>query len=86
MPHVSTDGPARPSYVNVAFQGEETELEEGGGGSCCCFWWLLGSFVTCAHFLFLFSLLIQRMSMSLEQTESSLFAFVVKYACREVIF
>lgn len=30
MPHVSTDGPARPPYVNVAFQREEIELERGG--------------------------------------------------------
>ncbi len=30
MPHVSTDGPARPPYVNVAFQQEEIELEGGG--------------------------------------------------------
>lgn len=30
MPHVSIDGPARPPYVNVAFQQEEIEL--GGGG------------------------------------------------------
>lgn len=41
MQHVSTDGPARPPYVNVAFQQEEIELQGGGV--------LL---VACAHFFF----------------------------------
>lgn len=54
MPHVSTDGPARPPYVNVAFQQEETELEEGEEG-CCCSCWLLASFVTCTRPFFIFS-------------------------------
>lgn len=30
MPHVSTDGPVQPPYVNVAFQQEEIELEGRG--------------------------------------------------------
>lgn len=38
MPHVSIDGPARPPYVNVAFQQEEIELGGGGGGAAGGCW------------------------------------------------
>lgn len=34
MPHVSADGPARPPYVNVAFQQEEIRRRWGAVGSC----------------------------------------------------
>lgn len=34
MPHVSTDGLARPPYVNVAFQQEEIRRRRGAVGSC----------------------------------------------------
>lgn len=34
MLHVSTDGPARPPYVNVAFQQEEIRRRRGVSGGC----------------------------------------------------
>lgn len=35
MPHVSTDGLARPPYVNVAFQQEEIRMRRGAVGYHC---------------------------------------------------
>lgn len=35
MPHVSTDGPARPPYVNVAFQQEEIRVRRGAAAGGC---------------------------------------------------
>lgn len=48
MLHVSIDGPARPPYVNVTFQQEEIELEEGGGGGLG---WLLDCIVAYEYYL-----------------------------------
>lgn len=52
MPHVSIDGPARPPYVNVAFQPEEIELERGGVAAAGC--WVALSHVSFRFFFFLF--------------------------------
>lgn len=49
MPHVSTDGLARPPYVNVAFQQEEIR-RRGGVGSC---WVLLSNVRSYFYFLLL---------------------------------
>lgn len=34
MPHVSTDGPARPPYVNVAFQRGEIRRRAAAAAGC----------------------------------------------------
>lgn len=36
MPHVSTDGPARPPYVNVAFRQEEIRMRRGAAAAAGC--------------------------------------------------
>lgn len=53
MPHVSIDGPARPPYVNVTFQQEEIELEEGGGEAAGGCWIALSHMNTTFGFLLL---------------------------------
>lgn len=53
MPHVSIDGPARPPYVNVTFQQEEMELEEGGGEAAGGCWIALSHMNTTFGFLLL---------------------------------
>lgn len=52
MLHVSTDGPARPPYVNVAFQQEEIRRRRGASGGC---WAALSRMHTSSFYFPLFS-------------------------------
>lgn len=80
MPHVSTDGPARPPYVNVAFQRGEIRRRAAAAAGC----WVALSHVHTSSFYFFFILLSELENVL--RCRFKIYVLLLEAMCTKLIF